>query len=137
VTLQVWDTAGQELYKALVPVYLRAARAALIVYDVTEKESFASLSKWHEILDDSVPSGVATFIVANKIDLEDDIVVDEAEAKQFAAAHAAKLFHVSAVTGAGLEALFEAVAKAIEEGAQVEMLPSGPVANDAPNGCDC
>jgi Ras-related protein Rab-21 len=40
IVLQVWDTAGQEMYRALVPVYLRNARAALLVYDVTDRESF-------------------------------------------------------------------------------------------------
>lgn len=44
--LQLWDTAGQEKYKSLVPAYLRDANAAIFVYDVTRKESLENVRKW-------------------------------------------------------------------------------------------
>jgi small GTP-binding protein len=137
VTLQVWDTAGQEMYRALVPVYLRGARAALLVYDISDRGSFESLGHWHGVLADVAPAGFAAFVVANKIDLDND-AVDDAEGRRFAAACDAAFFRVSAVTGAGLDALFEAVARGITDGAPVQLLPAplGP-APGGHTGCDC
>jgi small GTP-binding protein len=120
VTLQVWDTAGQELYRALVPVYLRGARAAMLVYDVTDRESFQSLGHWYDILVGVVASGLTIFVVGNKIDLEDEAVIEDAQAKQFADVHGAQLFKVSAATGAGLDGLFEAIATKMIEGMMLQ-----------------
>jgi small GTP-binding protein len=136
VTLQVWDTAGQELYKSLVPVYLRGARAALIVYDVTDRESFLALNRWYEMLIDAVPTGISAFLVGNKIDLSAYAVVDESQAKQFASPRGLQFFHVSAVTGEGLDSLFEAVATAMEEGASVDIVTDHLFLSDKP-GCKC
>jgi small GTP-binding protein len=138
VSLQVWDTAGQEMYRALVPVYLRNAQAALLVYDVTDRESFQSLGHWYGILTDVVPSGVNIFIVANKIDLEENAVIEDIHAKQFAEVHNAQFFRVSAVTGAGLDTLFEEIARKLLEGKMLQH--QGNVVNINPteqSGCGC
>jgi small GTP-binding protein len=116
VTLQVWDTAGQEMYRALVPVYLRGAVAGMLVYDVTDRDSFQSLGHWYDILVDVVSSGITLFVVGNKIDLEGDAVIKDTQAQQFANVHHAQLFKVSAVSGVGIDRLFEAIAKKIVEG---------------------
>jgi small GTP-binding protein len=110
VALQVWDTAGQEMYRSLVPVYLRNVRAALLVYDVTDRESFQSLGHWHDLLIDAAGATVGLYIVANKTDLAEQALVEDIQAEEFAEVHNAKFFRVSAVTGAGLDALFRAVA---------------------------
>jgi small GTP-binding protein len=120
VTLQVWDTAGQETYRALVPVYLRGARGAILVYDVTDHDSFLSLGHWHDILVGVVSTGLTLFVVGNKIDLEDDAVVEDVHAQQFATGHRAQLFKVSAATGDGLDALFEAIARQMEVGMELQ-----------------
>jgi small GTP-binding protein len=120
VSLQVWDTAGQETYRALVPVYLRNAQTALLVYDVTDRESFQSLGHWHEILTEVVPSGVNIYVVANKIDLEESAVIEDIQGKQFAEVHNAQFFKVSAVTGVGLDALFEQIARKMLEGTMLQ-----------------
>jgi small GTP-binding protein len=138
VSLQVWDTAGQELYRALVPVYLRNARAALLVYDVTDRESFQSLGHWYDILINVVPTGVRIYVVGNKIDLEDDAVIEDIQAKQFAEVHNAQFFKVSAATGDGLDQLFENIAKQMLEGAVLQQ--QGPVLDlntDVQSGCRC
>ncbi|KAK8866328.1 hypothetical protein M9Y10_009289 [Tritrichomonas musculus] len=114
-TLQVWDTAGQEMYRALVPVYLRGAQAAILVYDITDRESFKSINHWYEILVDVVSTGTPIFLVGNKIDLEKDAVVDDQSARAFAQSHNSQLFKVSAMTGQGLDGLFQAIASKILE----------------------
>jgi small GTP-binding protein len=138
VLLQVWDTAGQEMYRALVPVYLRNARAALLVYDVADRESFISLGHWYDTLMEVVPTTTATFLVGNKIDLEAH-VIDDGQAKQFAAAHNAEFVKVSAATGAGLDDLFLAIGKSVITGAALQLTGQQPVIEEAPqeSGCQC
>lgn len=111
VTLQVWDTAGQEMYRALVPVYLRGADVALIIYDITDMDSFQNLSQWFEQLADTVPQEIPVFIIGNKIDLNRQQMIDDEQAKSFANRHHARFTKTSAVTGEGVEELFKAVAK--------------------------
>jgi small GTP-binding protein len=141
VALQVWDTAGQEMYRSLVPVYLRGARAALLVYDVTDVNSFGSLGHWFDILAEVVPSGASLFVVANKIDLEAEAAVGDAQARQFAAVHGAQFFKVSAITGFGMQPLFDAIAKGmaqVVEGQRDSAMPSGlPEERRDDGGCPC
>ena len=113
--LSIWDTAGQEMYRSLVPVYLRGAEAALLVYDVTDRESFRSLGHWKDLLLDNVPETTLMFVVGNKIDLDENVVVEDVQAQQFAQQQNSKLYKVSAMTGQGIGLLFEDVARAILE----------------------
>lgn len=136
VVLHVWDTAGQEMYRALVPVYLRGAQAALLVYDVTDRESFKSLGHWRDILMDVVPTNTVVCVVGNKIDLADDAVVDDDQARQFASHIGSKLFKVSAVTGHGLDELFDEVARRILEGEEADQTMTGlQAAEPGKTGC--
>lgn len=112
IVLQVWDTAGQEMYRALVPVYVRFARAAIVVYDITDPKSFASLSRWCELVQDNVATTIPIFLVGNKTDLaEEQQLVDDELAVNFAETHNARFFKTSALTGDGVGILFNAVAR--------------------------
>jgi small GTP-binding protein len=115
VTLQVWDTAGQEMYRALVPVYLRGAEAAILVYDVTDRESFKSLGHWYDLLVSVLPPTTIVCLVGNKIDLGNEAVVEDQQAKTFAQVHGSQLFKVSAMSGEGLQNLFESLAELVAE----------------------
>jgi small GTP-binding protein len=107
VNIQVWDTAGQEMYRALVPVYLRGAHAALLVYDITDKDSFHALPEWWSLLEDTISPTTPLLVVANKIDLLDAQEVSHDLGKQFADAHKASFHMVSALTGDGVDELFQ------------------------------
>jgi small GTP-binding protein len=138
VMLQLWDTAGQEMYRSLVPVYLRGARAAILVYDVTTPTSFAALDHWHSVFSEAVPHGINLYIVANKIDLESQISVDSDLGKQFAATKQAKFFQVSALTGQGIDVLFEAIAKDMAQLSVPLKIPSTAINQlDAKKDCKC
>ena len=100
------------MYRALVPVYLRGAQAAILVYDVTDRESFKSISHWYEILVDVVPN-IPVFLVGNKIDLSNEAVVDDQSARAFAESHNSQLYKVSAMSGEGLDHLFGSLAQKI------------------------
>jgi small GTP-binding protein len=136
VVLQVWDTAGQEMYRALVPVYLRGAHAALLVFDVTDRESFTSLGHWHDTLSEVVPPSTVVYVVGNKQDL-DEHVIDDGQAKQFADAHNAQYHKVSAITGQGIDELFEAVAQKVSEGTALDTISAGLAIEDSASGGGC
>lgn len=129
VILQVWDTAGQEMYKSLVPIYLRGARAAIVVYSITDKDSYNSLNLWYKFLNETLTEKIPVFLVANKIDLispnlptaekppnynplyKPRQAVDDDEAKVFAETNNSKFFKVSAIKGIGIDDLFTEIAK--------------------------
>jgi small GTP-binding protein len=115
ITLNVWDTAGQELYYAVVPIYIRGASAALLVCDISDHSSFLRLEWWHSMVLEHAGSAIPVFVVANKIDLLSKQIVMDNELEAFAANHSAKLCRTSAVTGEGVEALFRAVARTMSE----------------------
>jgi len=68
---QIWDTAGQEKYRGLAPMYYRGASAAVLVYDITSKLSFLSLKSWKSELDVNGPEKLVITVVGNKCDLEE------------------------------------------------------------------
>jgi small GTP-binding protein len=108
VTMQIWDTAGQEKYRALAPMYYRSADIALLVYDVTQVDSFDALEQWANELADKAPPNLQIIVVGNKIDLVDDRVVQAASAEAWAVKQNAKCYlEVSAKTGIGVVELFE------------------------------
>ena len=69
VTLNIWDTAGQERYHALGPIYYRGSNGALLVYDVTDRDSLAKVKLWVKELRKMLGSSVCLAIVGNKTDL--------------------------------------------------------------------
>lgn len=111
VTMQIWDTAGQEKFRTLAPMYYRTANVALIVYDITKSDTFRSLETWTKELQDKGPQGLRICIVGNKCDLADERAVQTTQGEDFAYAHQASYFaEVSAKSGDGIIRLFEKIA---------------------------
>ena len=107
IRVQIWDTAGQEQFHSLIPSYLRSSTVAVIVYDVTNQESFDHLDRWIKtVLDVANP---ALIIVGNKTDLEDGRVITTDEGSKFATANNAKFIETSARKHANIDELFQMV----------------------------
>ncbi|CAM9786397.1 unnamed protein product [Choristocarpus tenellus] len=70
IKFQIWDTAGQEKYHSLAPMYYRGASAAIVVYDITKAHSFETLKDWINELQAQGPKDMAIAIAGNKKDLE-------------------------------------------------------------------
>jgi len=68
--LQLWDTAGQERFRSLIPTYLKDARCALIIFDVTLKSSFADIELWMKMYKENTGGEGLMILVGNKIDRE-------------------------------------------------------------------
>lgn len=70
VKLQLWDTAGQERFRSLIPSYIRDSNVAVIVYDITQINSFNNLTKWFDDIKATRGKEVLVVVVGNKADLE-------------------------------------------------------------------
>ncbi len=105
VKLQVWDTAGQESFRSITRSYYRAAVAALLVFDVTRRESFEHLSRW---LSETANYPMMTIVlVGNKADLDSQREVSQAEAEQYAEARGLPYLETSAKAGLNVDKCFE------------------------------
>ena len=96
LTLQIWDTAGQEKYRGLIPTYARNAVLAFIIYDISSKQSFENLTGWIDYLN-SIEK-MPMIICGNKIDLVVDRQVTKEEGEKFAKKNNLVFFEVSAKT---------------------------------------
>ncbi len=108
----------------------RCSDAALLVYDITDQESFNKVQKWVKELRKVVGEDIAIAIAGNKADLEKERHVDNAEAEAYAASVAAQHFVVSAKLGKGLEECFVALARKML--AQAGPLPTASAPSSAP-----
>eukprot|EP00341_Mesodinium_pulex_P010414 CAMPEP_0116922212 /NCGR_PEP_ID=MMETSP0467-20121206/22123_1 /TAXON_ID=283647 /ORGANISM="Mesodinium pulex, Strain SPMC105" /LENGTH=199 /DNA_ID=CAMNT_0004600491 /DNA_START=18 /DNA_END=617 /DNA_ORIENTATION=- len=84
IKFQIWDTAGQEKYHSLAPMYYRGAAAAIIVYDITRANTFKTLKNWVEELKAQGPQEIAIAVAGNKADLEDQREIESAAAAAYA-----------------------------------------------------
>eukprot|EP00928_Gymnodinium_smaydae_P038180 TRINITY_DN26384_c0_g5_i1.p1 TRINITY_DN26384_c0_g5~~TRINITY_DN26384_c0_g5_i1.p1 ORF type:complete len:199 (-),score=64.36 TRINITY_DN26384_c0_g5_i1:136-732(-) len=107
VKFEIWDTAGQERYKSLAPMYYRGAAAAVIVYDITSKESFDAAKSWVAELQ-STDTLIA--LAGNKCDLEANRVVDTETAKAYAEEMNILFMETSARSGQNVTELFNDIA---------------------------
>jgi Ras-related protein Rab-22 len=84
ISFQIWDTAGQEKYRSIASLYYRDAAVAILVYDITNKNSFEVLKFWRKQLSENGPQNLITVIVGNKMDLVEEEIVSYQEAKTYA-----------------------------------------------------
>ena len=103
--LQLWDTAGQQRFRSLIPNYLKDAKCALIVIDTTNRASLNSAESWLKLYNDNRTGQGFTFLIGNKIDLQYREVQQE-EAQSKAKELGLPYFEVSAKTGQNLQNLF-------------------------------
>ena len=111
IHLLLYDTAGQEKFRALIPMYTRDANIILLVYDVTSKDSFLHLSDWLRDLTNVKKEEVIFAVVGNKTDLDDRREVNSNEGENYAKEHDFIFKEVSAKTGDGINELFDVILK--------------------------
>ena len=109
---EIWDTAGQEKYRSLTKMFYKDANAAVLVYDITRKDSFEELQNyWAEQIKESSPSNIILAVAANKSDLFNKEAVDEDEARKFAESLGAIYASTTATTVESINDLFIQIAK--------------------------
>jgi small GTP-binding protein len=107
VDLAIWDTAGQEVFRALAPQYFRDASMAIIVFSVTEQESLDGAEYWIKSVQDSTPTALL-ILAGNKVDATPR-VIDFDRANEFAEAREIPYVETSALTGQAVGTLFELI----------------------------
>ncbi|GMH67044.1 hypothetical protein TL16_g04576 [Triparma laevis f. inornata] len=97
VKLQVWDTAGQERFRTITKAYYKGAQGILMVFDVSNEDSFVNVTNWMEQIKDNASLGVKIILLANKVDVvAEERVVSKSMGEQLAAKFGVKYFETSA-----------------------------------------
>eukprot|EP01088_Endostelium_zonatum_P003483 TRINITY_DN14698_c0_g1_i1.p1 TRINITY_DN14698_c0_g1~~TRINITY_DN14698_c0_g1_i1.p1 ORF type:complete len:211 (-),score=39.52 TRINITY_DN14698_c0_g1_i1:130-762(-) len=112
VKFEIWDTAGQERFNSLAPMYYRGAQAALVVYDITNENSFARAKTWVRELEGQGGKMVIA-LVGNKSDLETIRRVSTADGQSYAEEKNLLFMETSAKTAQNVSEIFEQIAKTL------------------------
>merc|ERR1712216_671622 len=111
VKFEIWDTAGQERYHSLAPMYYRGAAAAVVVYDITNADSFQRAKSWVKELQRQGSPNIVIALAGIKYDLAQKRKVDTSEASEYAKDNGLFFMETSAKTALNVEELFKAIAK--------------------------
>uniref|UniRef100_A0A7S2SUM8 Uncharacterized protein n=1 Tax=Rhizochromulina marina TaxID=1034831 RepID=A0A7S2SUM8_9STRA len=115
IKFQIWDTAGQEKYHSLAPMYYKGAAAAIVVYDITKESTFQTLKDWVAELRSQGPENIVIAVAGNKSDLESEREVDTATAQSYAHSIGASFLETSAKTKANVDEIFSNISKQLPE----------------------
>jgi Ras-related protein Rab-1A len=129
IKLQIWDTAGQERFRTITSSYYRGAHGIIVVYDVTDQESFNNVKQWMNEIDRYANDKVNKMLVGNKCDLTSKKVVDAAVAKEFADQLGIPFLETSAKSAANVEQAFVTMAAEIK--ARMAQTPAANKAGQA------
>ena len=106
VKAQIWDTAGQERYKAITSAYYKGAKGAFIVYDISRKNTFDSISRWVSDITATADKKITLILIGNKSDLEDQRQVTKEQGEEKAKEFGLAFLETSASSGDNLEKAF-------------------------------
>mmetsp|Transcript_9907 Transcript_9907/g.16444 ORF Transcript_9907/g.16444 Transcript_9907/m.16444 type:complete len:208 (+) Transcript_9907:91-714(+) len=127
ISLQIWDTAGQERFRSMAPMYYRGAKAAILVFDVTNEESFRRSMSWLRDLKAHADPDVVVCIAGNKFDKGPTFDLKAVE--EYSNSVDASFFRTSAMTGENVDSLFDMLTTKIVEILK-EKLNSGTQGDD-------
>ncbi|KAI3745414.1 hypothetical protein L1987_58526 [Smallanthus sonchifolius] len=113
IKAQIWDTAGQERFRAVTSAYYRGAVGALLVYDISRRQTFQSIGRWLNELHTHSDMNVVSILVGNKSDLKDAREVSTEEGKLLAESEGLFFMETSALDSSNVTAAFETVVKEI------------------------
>lgn len=113
IKAQIWDTAGQERFRAVTSAYYRGAVGALVVYDISRRQTFDNISRWLDELHSHSDMNVVTVIVGNKTDLMDAREVSTEEGAALAEAQNIYFVETSALDSTNVQLAFQTVVKEI------------------------
>ena len=123
VKLQIWDTAGQERFRTITTSYYKGAHGIMMVYDITDFESFQNLNSWLIEIEKNASKNVYKILVGNKCDMEKDRKVTIEQAKSFADSYGMKFFETSAKESTNVQEAFVAMTKEIIKEAHDKKIP--------------
>ncbi|KAH9575028.1 hypothetical protein CY35_01G090700 [Sphagnum magellanicum] len=131
VKFEIWDTAGQERYHSLAPMYYRGAAAAVIVYDITNADSFNRAKKWVQELQRQGNPNLVMALAANKADLDSKRKIEAEEGKSYADENGLFFMETSAKTAQNVNELFYEIGRRLPKAQPVQQ-PAGMALTDRP-----
>ena len=115
VKMQIWDTAGQERFKTITSSYYKGAHGLILVFDLTDRQSFLDLDNWLMEIEKHANDHVLKLLIGNKSDLEGARTVSFEEAASFAKENGMKYMETSAKTAKNVNEAFNMMAKNIKD----------------------
>lgn len=115
IELQLWDTAGQELFRSVTRGYYRGSAGAFLVFDLTSRISFENISRWLHDITEVAKNDIIKILIGNKNDLESQREITSEEASEFAKANGMIYFETSAKTGTNVSAAVNACLDIIDK----------------------
>jgi small GTP-binding protein len=143
IQLQLWDTAGQEMFRSVTRGYYRGSAGALVLFDISNRDSFENVERWLQDVKSVARADVVLILIGNKVDLEASRQVRSEEALDFAQRHGMRYFEVSAKTGVGVAEAINGCVSLIERnldagsGPQPQQREAPAPAEDARQGSCC
>ena len=113
IKMQIWDTAGQERFKNIIASYYRGAHGILLLYDVTDRESFKNLSNWLIEIEKNANKNILKVLIGNKTDLEEKRIISYNQGKEFADTYGLKYVETSAKKNLNVTEAFETLGREI------------------------
>ena len=115
VKVQLWDTAGQDKYRAITRNYYRGANGIILLFDVTNEKTYDNIKKWIISIKEEISDHICIVLIANKIDNVQERKINKEKGEKLAETYGIKLFECSAKTGEGVnESVFYLVEKIVE-----------------------
>ena len=106
IKAQIWDTAGQEKYKAITGAYYKGSKGALVVYDITQKKTFENIEKWINDLKAAGDPKITIILIGNKNDLDDKRQVSKDQGEEKARSFGCAFLETSAYSGDNIDKAF-------------------------------
>ncbi|KAH0787229.1 ras-related protein Rab-22A-like [Histomonas meleagridis] len=131
----VWDTAGTPQFRSVVPMYCRQAAIAIIVFDITKRNTFEKIPEWVSFVREN--ASPVFVLVGNKIDLEDERDVQKAEEEQTAESIGCKCVEVSACTNEGMKLFIEEMENAARDSLRTFVKSQSKQIEISKPGCNC
>ena len=122
---QIWDTCGQEQFRALTKTYYKKAAGAIIVYDITKKSSFESVERWYQDIKENSGEDIVILLIGNKADLRHIRQVETSVAAAYAKSKNMAFIETSALDSTNVENAFQMIVKQIySQGQKTKIQPS-------------